>query len=350
MNFYGRKHPIFFSFIKQKIKKITYTPIRHHPIYINKNELENHSQYFIHADLPIVDPDADIEYIFNFEDQCTLYQSINNGDTFNIDFKNHPETINIKNALEDNRCKKIICHIKKMAEALPNLTNSDVIAKKTVYKKIGINSKNNLINFNKSNFTILFTNSYHDDPNNFFLRGGHFLLEAFYLLTKKYNNINLIIRSSIPGNIPQHLLSNPKIRIYNNLISSQDIDSLYRESDVVVLPSIRVHSHSLCEAISYGLPVITSNGWGIDEFIQDKYNGYIIDGFEKLSWHDQNIGCIENYSLVYEDNAFINNTIHKLYYYLDNLIIDKNNLYTLKLNAINNAKTYSLDNWNEWTI
>jgi glycosyltransferase involved in cell wall biosynthesis len=349
MNFYGRKHPIFSTLVEQKIKKITYTPIRHHPIYIEKNELENNSKYFIHADLPIIDPDANIEYIFNFEDQCTLYHSINNGNTFNIDFKNHPETINIKNALEDSRCKKIICHIKKMAEALPNLTNSDIIAKKTVYKKIGINTKNNLLSVDRSNFTILFTNSYHDDPNNFFLRGGHFLLEAVKLLNQKYDNIKLIIRSQIPAQIPGDLLSNYNIKVYNMKMEDEDIDFLYRQSDVVVLPSIRVHSHSLCEALSYGLPVITTNGWGIEEFIQHRYNGYIINGFEKLSWHDNNVGCIEKYINLY-DHQTVTDTINQLYYYLEHLLLNKNDLLLLKTNSINSAKTYTLDNWNEWTI
>lgn len=119
---------------------------------------------------------------------------------------------------------------------------------------------------------------------------------------------------------------------------------------MVALPSIRVHSHSLCEAISYGVPVITTNGWGIDEFIKHNKNGYIIEGFENLSWHNENIGCIENYNFMFNNIKLFNDTCIQLYMFLEKLILNKEELYTMRLNTIEESKKYPLENWNEWTI
>ena len=39
-----------------------------------------------------------------------------------------------------------------------------------------------------------------------------------------------------------------------------------------MIPSLQVHSASLTYALSYGMPCITTNGWGISEFCVDGFN------------------------------------------------------------------------------
>jgi len=354
MIFLGKEHPLFSSYIKYNSLITSFTPTYHHPFYIGKKDLIEGEQYFIHPGLPLVDQNSNIEYIFNFEDQCALFYNMDNGNTYNKDYTNYWEKEYIKYTLEDPRCKKIICHINQMAQALPKLLQSSIIENKIHYLLPGIeDNTNNTIKKENDPFTILFTNSWSDWGKSFYLRGGHFLLNTFINLSQKYSNIKLILRTSLPDNFQENInkLNSDKIEIYNNKMFDQEIDTLYQKADIVVLPSIRVHSHSLLKAISYGLPIITTNGWGINEFVKHEYNGLILDKFENLSWHDDNLGCRENYSLLYDNSKLDQHVISQLYYYLEYLISNPDYLNYLS----NNTKTlykekYTLDNWKQWII
>jgi len=355
MIFFGRKHPIFSSFIESKNISLykDFNTLINLPIkgrYIDNMDIDNINQksYFFHSETPLISPKLDIEYIFNIEDQMTLYRHLGNGQTTNIDLHNHPETEFIRYVLEDDRCKKIICHIEQMANALPNLLKSNIIKNKTEFQRIGIPYKNKKINNKKENFTILFTNSFHNWDNSFFLRGGHFLLQTFFELIKKYPNLNLILRSSIPKNV---LIPNiPNIKVIKEFLSEEQLEELYTISDVYVLPACRVHSHSICQAFSYGLPIISTNGWGIEEYVIDEYNGLIIKGFENISYNDKKFGCLENYNNL-NDVQLQNFTIRQLHYYLEFLINNPEYLNTLKQNCeITCQQHYSLDNWNDWKM
>ena len=59
------------------------------------------------------------------------------------------------------------------------------------------------------------------------------------------------------------------------------------DSDCVLLPSHRVHVHSILFPFSLGKPVIGSDGWGVDEYIIDGINGYRVKGiYGVTSWRD----------------------------------------------------------------
>jgi len=359
MIFLGKKHPLFDSYIKNHCERAVFTDAllhnTHKGHYIPKELIEDGKKYFFHPGLPMFDHRSDLEYIFNFEDQITLYRSIDNGFTQKIDFFKHPETEYLRYVLEEPRCKKIICHVEKMAQALPKLLQSNIIADKVVYKNVGIDVKDNIeIHKEKKEFTILFTNSYQDHEFSFFLRGGSFVAEATLNLIKKHKNVKLIMRAGL-SSVNKNFLINAlgdNIEIIDKYCSEEEMDQIYRRADIVILPAARIHSHSICQAFSYGLPVIGSNGWGMSEFIQNSENGILLEGFEQVSWHDDNFGCIENYD-------YLNNMpkpkrryiIEQIYYYLEYYINNPQALSSLKENCLEICKTkYSLLNWEEWKI
>ena len=351
MKFFGRPHPIFSSFIEsENISSFEECSTLTHRSQYTQLQGHNKGAVFFHSEPPVLPPNLDIEYVFNIEDQMTLYNSVHNGHTHNLDFHNHPETGYIRQVLEDDRCKKIICHMEQMAEALPNLLKSDIIKNKTQFQRIGIpcvNKKDK--NSKEQNFTILFTNSFANWNGSFYLRGGHFILQAFLKLIKKYPNINLILRSSIPNDI--HIPNIPNIKVIPKFISEDQLDELYTMSDIYVLPACRIHSHSICKAFSHGLPTITTNGWGIEEYVAHEYNGLVIKGFEKVSWNDENFGCIENYDVVRRDGPLNESTVNQLYNYLEFVINNPKYLRGLEENCEAICETtYSLDNWNNWKI
>ena len=50
-----------------------------------------------------------------------------------------------------------------------------------------------------------------------------------------------------------------------------------------MLPSARIHIVSLLEAMAYGMTLITCNGWGVEEYVQNGYNAIIVAGREKVA-------------------------------------------------------------------
>ena len=354
MIFHGRKHPIFESYVNSNVvSKANFIDTQKSNTkgdFFSSNKLKNNQQYFFHSELPLIDPSLDIEYIFNIEDQMTMFKSINNGVQYSVDLSIHHEVEYIKYVLEDKRCKKIICHIEKMAQALPNLLKSKAIEEKTIFKNIGVQTQPSFKKTNKDEFVLLFTNSYHNWPVSFNLRGGPFLIQAAERLSLQIPNLKIIIRSSIPSPNDIFLSKHSKIELHTGPLSEKEMDVLYRRADLFILPSIRVHSHSICKALSYGIPVIASNGWGNEEYIQHDHNGIIIQGFENFSWHKDNIGCIENYNNIPQPDLaeFITNQMYQYIMYIYN---NPDYLNTLKENARETCLTkYSLLNWNEWKI
>ena len=63
----------------------------------------------------------------------------------------------------------------------------------------------------------------------------------------------------------------------------------------------RIHVVSLLQAMSYGLAVVASDGWGIEEYLDDGRNGMVVRGrYGKTSWADHEAGVLrEDYDSMY---------------------------------------------------
>jgi len=112
----------------------------------------------------------------------------------------------------------------------------------------------------------------------------------------------------------------------------------------------RIHTHSLCQAFSYGIPAITSNGWAFDEYIENQFNWFIVEGFNDISYHDNEIGINENYQNIGNmQKEVYQYIIEQTCYYIEHLINNEDYYMTLRKNTKNISDTlYSTENWNDW--
>lgn len=79
---------------------------------------------------------------------------------------------------------------------------------------------------------------------------------------------------------------------------SSDMKSLYRKSDIVVMPSYREGlPKSLIEACAIGRPIVTTNVPGCKECVDDGYNGFLVPAKESESIAAALETLITNYSL-----------------------------------------------------
>lgn len=129
--------------------------------------------------------------------------------------------------------------------------------------------------------TILCVGKFQERKNQFLL------LQAFNQLKKDFpirlrligQKDEVLYFSEIKKYIKENELES-KIQIFNN-ISWDKMGEFYRNSDVFVLPSFNeAAAYSLLEAMSYGLPVLSSNDNGTQFYIKEGENGFVFNPFD----------------------------------------------------------------------
>jgi glycosyltransferase involved in cell wall biosynthesis len=115
----------------------------------------------------------------------------------------------------------------------------------------------------------------------FYTKGGHDLLNAFQILNKKYNNIHLKIK----GTIPVHLRKNLKNITFTeeNLPREKFYEEFLYKPDIYIQPTlVDTFAIAVVEAMSVGLPVMATNMFAMPEIINEGYNGFLIN--TKIHW------------------------------------------------------------------
>jgi glycosyltransferase involved in cell wall biosynthesis len=124
-------------------------------------------------------------------------------------------------------------------------------------------------------------------------KGLSYLLDAARLLKSQNIRIVLCGRGQIDHNLMSHYADvNPEVKI--NLTNEQLVHQLH-QSDVFVLPSlVEGFAHVILEAMSCGLPVITTTNTCAPDVMTDGDNGFIVPIRDagaiagKLSWGLEN--------------------------------------------------------------
>lgn len=126
------------------------------------------------------------------------------------------------------------------------------------------------------------------------------LINAFYEINKKKDNINLMIVGEGPKENELkkkvYKLGLEKSVIFTGNINPNDVPPYYQNADIFVLPSYTEGLPLvLIEAMACGLPVVVSNVGGIPEIIEDSKNGFLV--------HPQNINELnEKLGILIYDN------------------------------------------------
>jgi glycosyltransferase involved in cell wall biosynthesis len=107
-------------------------------------------------------------------------------------------------------------------------------------------------------------------------KGGFEVVEAFLELNKKYDNLELVIASWVPPEIRKKCFENPNIKIRFPL-SEQELTFVYASTDIFLYPTYMNLSQAILEAMSFELPVVTSNIYDIPEAIENMKSGVLLD-------------------------------------------------------------------------
>jgi len=110
----------------------------------------------------------------------------------------------------------------------------------------------------------------------FYSKGGMQALESIDRLTKKYKNVYGIFNSEVPRDVLRKYSSNKKIMFYG-LIPQKKLFELYEDSDILIYPGYSdSFGFAYLEAMSFGIPAITVEGFAKKEIVRERKTGFVI--------------------------------------------------------------------------
>ncbi len=261
-------------------------------------------------------------WVIEVEDATTLfYPFVANGRTVGVDVRQSPYFATVKALLEADNCRGIVTHMRSTAEMIPTLFQSEAIARKVSYSPLGVALPERWQTHDEGDesgpVNLLFTNSWHQNHDGFFLRGGLDVLEAFDVLRRRYPQLRLTVRSGLPRLDDRYhrILESGWVRVIDRFLPAKQMAELQRESHVYLLPAVRIHIVSVLQAMSYGQAVVVSDGWGMDEYVDHGRNGLIVPGRgAKVAWADRDAGVLrERYGPMYaKDKTVVDGLIESV--------------------------------------
>lgn len=124
---------------------------------------------------------------------------------------------------------------------------------------------------------LLFVNSANiTATSHFYGRGGPVLLEAFRILRQDYPDLELTIRSALPKAHFEQWSGFPGLRILEDVLPWPAMADEFRSADIFVCPAHQTPYMVFPDAMSFGLPVVTTDVWANCELVDDRRTGLII--------------------------------------------------------------------------
>ena len=124
--------------------------------------------------------------------------------------------------------------------------------------------------------TLLFVNSA-NSPGTFERKGGKEVLEAFTLLTKRHgNDAQLVIRSDVPHKIKDRYKSVANIKFVEGILPIELLEKEYKTADIFISPGYMMSVFSILDAMSYELPIVTTEIACAGELVENGKTGFVI--------------------------------------------------------------------------
>ena len=194
----------------------------------------------------------------------------------------------IERVLASKYCKKIsFWNDAGMKSVLLNLDCSK-FQHKIARVNFAVRKKDFIKSYNRERIRLLFVNS----TNNlgyFDLKGGKEVLEAFAILNRKYDNIELVIRSDVPQYIKNEYKGMGNIRFIEKALSWELLEREYQSTDIFLSPGYTTPVWAILDAMSYELPVVATDVWCTSEYVGEGTTGLLVPKSEVLSNYPESL-------------------------------------------------------------
>ncbi len=201
----------------------------------------------------------------------------------------------IEKTLASDYCKKIICWTEAGEKTVLGNMCCDGFVHKVETVPLSVHKKNFVKDYgDKERVKLLFVGSV-NIPGEFEYKGGKEALAAFVILCQKYPNLELVIRSDIPKAIKAKCEELDRLRIIDELIPWEQLEQEFKSADMFLLPTHSTPGLAILDAMSYELPVITTDVWANPEMVEDGKTGFTIRKSEKVNYYTENFIPIWDY-------------------------------------------------------
>lgn len=191
----------------------------------------------------------------------------------------------IKKALEHNQCKFILPWSNWAKETLLNSIDCQNIREKIQVVHYTVRPKK----FEKKQhdgINILFVGSSNPmNTRNIQFKNLKEIILAFNRISGKYDKINLILKSYLSPELVKLTSKNLRIKVISEFLDKEQLNEIYANADICVNPLHETLGISLLDAMSFELPVITTNIYEIPEAVTHMKNGLLIEPSPKMKYY-----------------------------------------------------------------
>jgi glycosyltransferase involved in cell wall biosynthesis len=123
----------------------------------------------------------------------------------------------------------------------------------------------------------------------FHVKGGKEVLETFAKLQRVYPNLELVVRAIVPSALKRRFGSLPGLRVIESQIPWRDLEEEFKRADIYLFPCHQVTPWgSILEAMSFELPVVTTDVYANSELVQDGVTGLLVKASDRVPYYDPN--------------------------------------------------------------
>jgi len=194
----------------------------------------------------------------------------------------------VEKLLASDYCKKILTWTEVAKKSiLPNFRCADFEHKIEVMPP-AVHSKDFIKDYSQDKVRLLFIGSV-NDPEDFEAKGGKEALQAFTILNRKYDNLELVIRAKLPNHIKSKYAGLSNLKMVEDILPWLLLEQEFKQADIFFFPSHLLQNTVVLDAMSYELPVVTTEiGATNGEYVEDGVTGFVVASSEKVPYFLEN--------------------------------------------------------------
>jgi hypothetical protein len=250
-------------------------------------------------------------FLFHFESFPSLFMPFMfTGTTTGIDLPSQGYFKLVRSVLESDRCLRIFSHVRSSLEILCWVFDSPLIAGKCHHVPLGIRVRDNATATAKYEqpgpLRMLYTNSLHNHPDSFYLRGGHHLLSALARLRARGVDVELTVLSAVPDDFEDRFppAEMTGVTWIDERVDDTTLEKLFLDHHLFALPAAGLHSHSLMRAFAHGCVPIISDAPGYEEYTRGIEDSVLtVQGVRSLIYHREESGWLSDQYAPFVDDS-----------------------------------------------
>lgn len=196
----------------------------------------------------------------------------------------------IEKHLAADNCVAIVTPSEDIRKAVLLNLDCSKFEHKVVTVPLAVSKKDFIKRFDDGKIRLLFVSSDRSrSPNNFALKGGLIVLEAYLKLRQKYSNLEFIIRSDVPKAIKTQLVGLTDVRLIDEIVPWTKMDEIFRSADVFMYPAHENSWRVVLDAMSYELPVIATDVYAFPEKVQHGKTGFLVQRSKHVPYYGDDL-------------------------------------------------------------